>query len=184
MKKSLLNIAVSVAIASAILSASALSSQVYASEYTPDDNDSSNSKTTETYMLPGMGAGAATGVVIAGYSLNQANTTAHAEAVGIDGGEEDDALLNADAGSIVIVADARVFSKTLTISVLGDASGEANTIAESAATGMRGGAGDDDVLNRRGVTVSATAHGDSAGASIGLFGRAHASAASAVSVRT
>jgi len=66
MKKSLLNIAVSVAIASVLLSASALSTQVYASEYIPDDNDSSNDKTTETYMLPGMGAGAATGVVIAG----------------------------------------------------------------------------------------------------------------------
>ena len=66
MKKSLLNIAVSVVITSAVLSTSALSSQVYASEYTPDDNDSSNDKTTETYMLPGMGAGAATGVVIAG----------------------------------------------------------------------------------------------------------------------
>lgn len=62
MKKSLLNIAISVA----IFSASVLSTQTYASEYIPVDNDSSNDKTTETYMLPGMGAGAATGVVIAG----------------------------------------------------------------------------------------------------------------------
>ena len=62
MKKSLLNIAISVA----IFSASVLSTQTYASEYIPVDNDSSNSKTTETYMLPGMGAGAATGAVMAG----------------------------------------------------------------------------------------------------------------------
>ena len=108
-------------------------------------------------------------MVIGGYSLNQANTTAHAEAIGIDGGDEDDALLNADAGSIVIAADAQVFSKSLTISVLGDASGEANTTAESTATGLRGGTGDDAIANRRDVTVSATASGNSAGASIGLI---------------
>lgn len=62
MKKSLLNIAISVA----IISASALATQTYAIEYIPVDNDNSNSKTTETYMLPGMGAGAATGAVMAG----------------------------------------------------------------------------------------------------------------------
>jgi len=121
-----------------------------------------------------------TGVVIGGYSLNQANTTAHAEAIGIDGGEEDDDLTNADAGSIAIAADAQVFSKSLTISVLGDASGEANTTAESTATGLRGGTGDDAIANRRDVTVSATASGNSAGASIGLFGSTQASAASTV----
>ena len=64
MKKTLLNIAVSVAITGAVFSA-ALSTPAYASEFTPVDN-SSNSKTTETYMLPGMSAGAATGAVIAG----------------------------------------------------------------------------------------------------------------------
>ncbi len=64
MKKTLLNIAVSVAIAGAVFS-TALSTPAYASEFTPVDN-SSNSKTTETYMLPGMSAGAATGAVIAG----------------------------------------------------------------------------------------------------------------------
>ena len=121
-----------------------------------------------------------TGVVIGGYSLNQANTTAHAEATGIDGGDEDDDLTNADAGSIVIVADAQVFSKSITISVLGDASGEANTTAEATATGLRGGTGDDAIANRRDVTVSASASGDSDGASMGLFGSTQASAASTV----
>lgn len=64
MKKTLLNIAVSVAITGAVFSA-ALSTPAYASEFTAVDNNS-NSKTTETYMLPGMSAGAATGAVIAG----------------------------------------------------------------------------------------------------------------------
>jgi len=66
MKKTLLNMAVSVALTSAVFSASALPTQVYASTFNTTDNDSSNSKTTETYMLPGMGAGAATGAAIAG----------------------------------------------------------------------------------------------------------------------
>ena len=66
MKKSLLNIAVSIAIASAAFSASALTTQAYASDFIAADNDSSNSKTTETYMLPGMATGAATGTAIAG----------------------------------------------------------------------------------------------------------------------
>ena len=64
MKKTLLNTDVSVAITAAVFSA-ALSTPAYASEFTAVDN-SSNSKTTETYMLPGMSAGAATGAVIAG----------------------------------------------------------------------------------------------------------------------
>jgi len=66
MNKSLVNIAVSVAITSAVLSATALSTHAYASEFIPVDDDNSNSKTTETYMLPGMSAGAATGAVVAG----------------------------------------------------------------------------------------------------------------------
>lgn len=66
MKKSLANIAISVAITSAVLSTTALSTQAYASEYIPADDDNSNSKTTETYMLPGMSVGAATGAIVAG----------------------------------------------------------------------------------------------------------------------
>ncbi len=60
MKKSILNIAVTMALSSALFSGSVLSTQAYA------DNDSSNNNTTETYMYPGMGVGAATGALIAG----------------------------------------------------------------------------------------------------------------------
>lgn len=66
MNKSLVNITVAAAITSAVLSTTALSTQAFASEFTPADDDNSNSKTTETYMLPGMSAGAATGAVVAG----------------------------------------------------------------------------------------------------------------------
>ncbi len=66
MKKTLLKIAVSAAITGAVFTTTIIPTQAYAGEFTATDNDSSNSKTTETYMLPGMGAGAATGAVIAG----------------------------------------------------------------------------------------------------------------------
>ena len=71
MKKSVLNIAVTMALSSAVFSASVLSTQVYAEDLTSTDelitdNNSSNDKSTETYMYPGMGIGAATGTLIAG----------------------------------------------------------------------------------------------------------------------
>ena len=66
MKKSLLNIAVSMALSSAVFSGSVLSTQAYAEELTADDNINSNGSTSETYLYPGMGVGAATGTLIAG----------------------------------------------------------------------------------------------------------------------
>jgi len=64
MKKSLLNIAVTMALSSAVFSGSVLSTQAYADEPVHDDNSIDN--TSETYMYPGMGVGAASGALIAG----------------------------------------------------------------------------------------------------------------------
>ena len=64
MKKSLLNIAVTMALSSAVFSGSVLSTQAYADEPVLDDNSIDN--TSETYMYPGMGVGAASGALIAG----------------------------------------------------------------------------------------------------------------------
>ena len=66
MKKSLLNIAVSMAFSSAVFSGSVLSTQAYAEELKADDNINSNGSTSENYLYPGMGVGAATGTLIAG----------------------------------------------------------------------------------------------------------------------
>jgi len=66
MKKSLINTAISMALSGVLFSASVLSTQVHANELTSADNNNSNDNTTETYMLPGMGAGAAAGAVVAG----------------------------------------------------------------------------------------------------------------------
>ncbi len=66
MKKSLLNIAVSMALTSAVFSGSVLSTHAYADGLMSDDNINSNDSTSETYLYPGMGVGAATGTIIAG----------------------------------------------------------------------------------------------------------------------
>jgi outer membrane protein OmpA-like peptidoglycan-associated protein len=77
MKKSLLNIAVSIAMSGTLLSASLLSSQAYADTATIDDAtiddataavsaDSNDVITGKTYLYPGMGVGAASGTLVAG----------------------------------------------------------------------------------------------------------------------
>jgi len=65
MKKSLLNIAVTMSFASAIFSGSLLSTRAFADELALD-NDNSNDSATETYLYPGMGVGAASGALVAG----------------------------------------------------------------------------------------------------------------------
>ena len=54
------------ALSTALFSASVLSTQAYANEVTSTDNNNSKDNTTDNYMLPGMGAGAAAGAVVAG----------------------------------------------------------------------------------------------------------------------
>jgi len=69
MKKSLLNIAVSIAMSGTLLSASLLSSQAYADEAAAaavSSVDSNEETSLKTYLYPGMGVGAATGTVVAG----------------------------------------------------------------------------------------------------------------------
>ncbi len=71
MKKSLLNAAVTIALSSAVFSGSVLSTQAYAGTMTTEtaviaDNNNSIDNTTETYMYPGMGVGAASGALVAG----------------------------------------------------------------------------------------------------------------------
>jgi len=66
MKKSLLKLAITMALSSTVFSGSVLSTQAYADDTNLVDNNISNDDTTETYMFPGMGVGAASGTLIAG----------------------------------------------------------------------------------------------------------------------
>ncbi len=64
MKKSLLNIAITLAFSSAVFSGSILSTQAYANDLTTDNT--SNNTTSESYLYPGIGIGAASGALVAG----------------------------------------------------------------------------------------------------------------------
>ena len=71
MKKSLSNIAVTMALTSTLFSGSVMSTRAYADDLTAADlviadNNNSNNNTTENYMYTGIGVGAATGTLIAG----------------------------------------------------------------------------------------------------------------------
>jgi sortase system peptidoglycan-associated protein len=66
MKKPLLKLAITMALSSAVFSGSVLSTHAYADDTNLADNNISNDDTTETYMYPGMGVGAASGTLIAG----------------------------------------------------------------------------------------------------------------------
>ena len=61
MKKTLLTLAITLSLSSAVLS-----TQAYADAPLLTDNTNSNNEITETYMYPGMGIGAAAGTAIAG----------------------------------------------------------------------------------------------------------------------
>ncbi len=111
MKKSLLNTAISMVLSGALFSASVLSTQVYANALTPDNNNS-NENTTETYMLPGMGAGAAAGAMIAGpaglliggiigafVGSNQEVTADNQETLAVDVTSPEDTSLTDETGS-------------------------------------------------------------------------------------
>lgn len=65
MKKSLINMAISIAFTGAVFSGSVLSTQAFADDLAIDNN-TNNEGTSENYMYPGMGVGAATGTLIAG----------------------------------------------------------------------------------------------------------------------
>lgn len=65
MKKSLINIALTMAFGSAIFSGTIMSAQAYAGDLSAD-NTTSNDTATETYLYTGMGAGAASGALVAG----------------------------------------------------------------------------------------------------------------------
>ncbi len=71
MKKTLLNIGLSIALSGAAISGSVLPTQAYADEASDMDtvaidNNNSTEQTSDNYIYPGMGAGAATGTLIAG----------------------------------------------------------------------------------------------------------------------
>lgn len=116
-----------------------------------------------------------------GLSYVDAETTATATAVGLDGGSGDDGLTNAATGILTATADAESTSVGVGLTVSGSFSQEwtavaggavtdGTTNATSDATGMSGGVGADTLSTAGTVTGSALANADSTSVSVDLTG--------------
>ena len=117
-----------------------------------------------------------TGVVVAGGTLNKSNSNADATATGIDGGENADRIVNALAASINVTANATTTASSVTVGVAGSTNSEALIRPFARATGLEGGAGNDEVVNEGNALVRANATGNSSNSTTQIFGSAGANA--------
>ncbi|MDH5368416.1 MAG: hypothetical protein OEW99_00205 [Gammaproteobacteria bacterium] len=88
-----------------------------------------------------------TGINGVGYSAANANATSLSNSVAMSGGEDHDALLNAETASIAVTSNATVNANGVSINLAGVSDAEAVTSSTSTAFGLHGGAGDDYVEN-------------------------------------
>ncbi|NVL93341.1 MAG: hypothetical protein HWN71_09955, partial [Desulfobacterales bacterium] len=112
-----------------------------------------------------VGVGADVGIAIeeggnaSGAALSDSSVTANAAATGIDGGEGADAIDNRGDVDLKANSDATGVAVSLTVAgaMKGDAAGssvsDASVTAESAATGIDGGDGDDTIVNEGMITL-------------------------------
>jgi uncharacterized protein YhjY with autotransporter beta-barrel domain len=125
--------------------------------------------TDVTVDLGFAGAGAALGA-----ALSKSTHTAISNAVGLDGGADDDDITSAESVSATAVSD--IDATAVTVSVKGTAKGfagsaaltDTSTNAFSSATGIAGGGGGDSVVTEKQVTSSARTEVDAASVSVSL----------------
>lgn len=98
--------------------------------------------------------GAITGIG-AGVSLTEASTFANATATGLLGGDAMDQIINQFGASLLVTADANAYAESISLTVQGSGTGillggalaKGETTPTAIATGIRGGAGDDTLVN-------------------------------------
>lgn len=114
--------------------------------------------------------------VSAGAALGDASTTATADARGLTGGSEDDALLTESGGTVTSTANADAAATSVSVDFgltgvglsAGAALSRTNTTADADAVGMGGDEGDDEILNQGDVTADATSIATSASVGVAL----------------
>jgi uncharacterized protein YhjY with autotransporter beta-barrel domain len=118
-------------------------------------------------------------VNLAGAGFAKGETTASAEAVGLNGGTGHDRLVN--AGAVTLTATSTSKMNGTAVTLLGYSSSDGGSLAEAAVTGLSGGDGGNTVANRAGghITGTATATADTANLTINLAGAAVAKGGSA-----
>jgi len=121
--------------------------------------------------------GASKGLVV-GLSYANAETTAEANAVGIDGGADNDTITNTSTGQIEVTANPSSSSASVSATITGITKGkgtvggaaltDGTTKAIGNATGISGGDGDDTIANSGKITVKSNPDADSASVSVNL----------------
>ncbi|MEN6446234.1 MAG: hypothetical protein ABFD70_00640 [Syntrophaceae bacterium] len=117
----------------------------------------------------------------AGVSYVDASTTAHAVALGIDGGSGNDAVINTSTGEITVTADSESTSASVGVTLSGSFSQEwsgaiggaitkGTTLSTADASGISGGDGYDRLTNAGKITAHGFSDSDAASVSVGLVG--------------
>ena len=112
-------------------------------------------------------------VSLAGNAEADSNIQAIASAVGIDGGSGKDAITSSGAIKSTATADAPATS--VNVNIAGTALGDARTTAEANSIGIRGGEGDDTLLNFSTIEASSTATTSAHNVSVVIAGLASSS---------
>lgn len=107
-------------------------------------------------------------VVVAGAGLANAGTTVSATASGLDGDDGADTIENTGRIESDALADAEGTTTSVTIAGVAGGDASAETIANSYI--IRGGVGDDRIVNSASVKARATARGRALNVGVGVFG--------------
>jgi len=99
--------------------------------------------------------GQSIGIAVAGAAIAAANADGISDAIGMQGGGGADSLLN--AGSIDVATNTTTVARSISANALGVALGTANSTATVGASGMRGGEGDDSIVNTEDAEIDVEA---------------------------
>jgi uncharacterized protein YhjY with autotransporter beta-barrel domain len=116
---------------------------------------------------------------LTGYAASDVDITAEATTTGIDGGAEYSDIDNlTNTGTIKAASDATAKGLSVSVNLLGGVATDANTTARAITTGIKGGAGDDQILNQGSIDLTAKSNADVLGVAVTLLGYADSNAES------
>ena len=125
-----------------------------------------------TVTALGLGKAGGFTLQLFGDADSDAATSLFATVLGIDGGAGNDLITN--TSTIETIGEARGSSRSYTVQLFGEAGADATVKTAAQASGISGGAGNDQVDNQDTVLVTANAVGETKGVAVNLVGEAYA----------
>ncbi|GIL04857.1 MAG: hypothetical protein BroJett031_13770 [Betaproteobacteria bacterium] len=111
---------------------------------------------------------------VIGMAGSEGNSVTSSQASGIDGGDDDDAIVNRSAGTLKVGSVASAGMSGSSWSIVGYAPTTFTLGAAAGATGLAGGSGDDWIANEGKAEIGSTASMSAAGGGKAIFGGAAA----------